>query len=84
MPTVARPLAPCSRAARARRLAQLRENEIDLQVALTDITEEITSRQWQVGVLVAELREVRRELAWLMAYRPAGDGFSDGDAVDAP
>ena len=65
MATAAQPVFPLSPEARARRLQQLRENEIDLRVALDDVTEEIASRERQVGVLVAQLRETRREIIQL-------------------
>ena len=58
-----------SREERARRLQQLHGNEADLLVAIHDVTEEITTREWQRDVLVAELQQTRRALAGLLFSR---------------
>jgi hypothetical protein len=47
------------------RLAQLRENEIDLQTELDDLDDEITTRLERVVVVRALLRLTRIEIAQL-------------------
>lgn len=51
--------------ARAHRIEQLRNNEIDLQIELTDLAQELEWRVTRLQAVRRLLRDTRRELAGL-------------------